>query len=69
VILDQQFIVHLYAPAEGPDAEAAYRANGFYQPADLDKLSSGNSAAHTANALYIASGVLLASAAALTFAF
>lgn len=51
------------------DAEAAYRANGFYQPADLDKLSSGNSAAHTANALYIASGVLLASAAALTFAF
>ncbi len=25
-ILDQQFIVHLYAPAQGPDAEAAYHA-------------------------------------------
>ena len=51
------------------DAEASYHANGFYQPADLDKLSSGNSAAHTANALYIASGVLIVSAAALTFVF
>jgi len=51
------------------DAESSYHANGFYQPADLDKLNSGNSAAHTANALYIASGVLILSAAALTFAF
>ena len=51
------------------DAEASYRANGFYQPADLDKLNSGNSKAHTANALYIASGVLLAAGAVLTFAF
>ena len=51
------------------DAEASYRANGFYQPSDIDKLNSGNSAAHTANALYIASGVLILSAAALTFAF
>jgi len=51
------------------DAEASYRANGFYQPAGLDKLSSGNSAANTANALYIASGVLILSAAAFTFVF
>ena len=50
-------------------AEAAYRTNGAYQPSDLDALRSGNSAAHTANALLIASGVLLAAGAALTFAF
>jgi hypothetical protein len=50
-------------------AEASYRANGAYQPSDLDALRSGNSAAHTANALLIASGVLLAAGAALTFAF
>ena len=50
-------------------AESGYRANGGYQPADLDALRSGNSAAHTANALFIASGILLAAGAALTFAF
>ena len=50
-------------------AESAYRANGSYQPADLDALNSGNSKAHTANALFVASAVLLAGAAALTFAF
>jgi hypothetical protein len=51
-------------------AESSYRANGnAYQPADLDKLRSGNSAGHTANALFIASAVLAATGAALTFAF
>ncbi len=51
-------------------AESAYRANGgAYQPADLDALQSGNSKAHTANALFIASGALLAASAVLTFAF
>ncbi len=52
------------------NAESAYRANGnVWQPGDLDTLHSGNSKAHTANALFIASGVLLAAGAALTFAF
>ena len=52
------------------DAESAYRANGnAYTPAGLDKLRSGNSAGHTANALFIASAVLAAAGAALTFAF
>jgi hypothetical protein len=50
-------------------AESSYRANGAYQPSDLDALHSGNSSARTANALFIASGVLLAAGAALTFAF
>jgi len=51
-------------------AESAYRANGnVWRPGDLDTLHSGNSKAHTANALFIASGVLLAASAALTFAF
>ena len=50
-------------------AESGYRANGAYQPADLDALQSGNSKAHTANALFIASGALLAASAVLTFAF
>jgi len=51
-------------------AESAYRNNGgVYQPGDLNTLQSGNSAAHTANALFIASGVLLAAGAVLTFAF
>jgi hypothetical protein len=51
-------------------AETAYRNNGgAYQPNDLNTLQSGNSAAHTANALFIASGVLLAAGAVLTFAF
>ena len=52
------------------DAESTYRANGnAYTPASLDKLRSGNSAGHTANALFIASGILVAAGAALTFAF
>src|SRR5207253_3243968 len=52
------------------DAESAYRANGnAYTPAGLDKLRSGNSAGHTANALFIASGILVAAGVALTFAF
>jgi hypothetical protein len=51
-------------------AESAYRANGnAWLPADLDTLHSGNSKANTANALFIASGVLIAAGAALTFAF
>ena len=52
------------------DAESAYRANGnAWTPANLDALHSGNSKAQTANVLFIASGVLLATSAALTFAF
>jgi hypothetical protein len=51
-------------------AEDAYHANGgAWNQSDLDKLNSGNSKARTANALFVASGVLLASAAVLTFAF
>lgn len=51
-------------------AESAYRANGgAYRASDLDALSSGNSAAHRANALFVASAVLLAAGATLTFAF
>ena len=51
-------------------AESGYRANGgAYQSADLQALQSGNSKAHAANALFIASGVLLVAGAALTFAF
>jgi hypothetical protein len=51
-------------------AESGYRSNGgAYQQSDLDALNSGNSAAHTANGLFIASGVLLAAGALLTFAF
>jgi hypothetical protein len=60
----------LKSKSEIDSAESAYRANGSaWQPADLDTLRSGNSKAHTANALFIASGVLLAASAALTFAF
>lgn len=51
-------------------AESAFNSNGgAYRPADLTSLESGNSKAHTANALFIASGVLLATAAVFTFAF
>jgi len=50
-------------------AEAAFRTNGGYSASDADVLSSGNSKAHTANALFIASGVLLAAGAIFTFAF
>jgi hypothetical protein len=49
------------------DARAAYNSNGgAYRPADLDGLRSGNSAAHTANILYVASAI--AAAAGLTVA-
>src|SRR5712671_3456897 len=43
-------------------AESGYRANGnVYRPGDLGNLESGNSAARTANILFAAGGVLLAS--------
>jgi hypothetical protein len=52
------------------DAESGYRANGnVYRPRDLSNLDSGNSAARTANLLFAASGVLLASGLVLAFAF
>jgi len=52
------------------DAESSYRSNGnAWTPAGLDTLHSGNSKAQTANVLFIAFGVLLATSAALTFAF
>ena len=51
-------------------AESSFRTNGgAYRSGDLAALNSGNSAAHTANALFIASGVLLAAGALLTWAF
>ena len=51
-------------------AESAFHSNGgAYRAADLDSLSSGNSAAHGANALFVASAVLLAAGATLTLAF
>ncbi|MGZ6125009.1 MAG: hypothetical protein ACXWLR_08610, partial [Myxococcales bacterium] len=60
----------LKSKSEIDSAESAYRANGnAWLPADLDTLHSGNSKAHTANALFIASGILLAAGAAFTFAF
>ncbi len=56
--------------SEIDSAESAYRANGnAWTSADLDALHSGNSKAQAANVLFIASGVLLAAGAALTFAF
>src|SRR6267143_745834 len=51
-------------------AESGYRANGnVYRPGDLGNLESGNSAARTANILFAAGGVLLASGLLLAFAF
>jgi hypothetical protein len=51
-------------------AESNFRSNGgAYRAGDLTTLSSGNSAAHTANALFVASGLLLAAGAVVTFAF
>ena len=51
-------------------AENGYRANGnAYRPADLSNLSSGNSAARSANVLFATAGVLVASGLLLTFAF
>ena len=51
-------------------AQSSFRSNGgAYRPSDLAALSSGNSGAHTANAMFLASGVLLATAAVFSFAF
>lgn len=51
-------------------AETSFRNNGgAYRASDLAALSSGNSGARTANAMFLSSGVLLATAALLTFAF
>jgi len=52
-------------------AESAFRANGTnaFRPGDADRLASGNSKARAANALFIASGVLLAAGAVFTLAF
>ena len=51
-------------------AESSFRTNGgAYRAGDLAALNSGNSAAHSANALFLASGVLLAAGALLTWAF
>lgn len=50
-------------------AEAAYRAHGGYTTPDLSTLSSGNSSARTANALFATSAVLAAAGAVLYFAF
>ena len=60
----------LHGKSQIDQAESNYRANGnVYRPADLSTLQSGNSAARTANVLFVASGVLLASGAVLAFAF
>jgi hypothetical protein len=51
-------------------AETSFQANGgAYRPGDLDSLHSGNSKAHTANALFIAAGVLAGAGLLLTLAF
>jgi len=49
-------------------AESAFNG-GAFRPGDADRLASGNSKARSANALFIASGVLLAAGAIFTFAF
>lgn len=51
-------------------AQAAFRSHGgAFTPAEADALASGNSKAQSANALFIASGVLLAAGALFTLAF
>ena len=51
-------------------AESAFHTNGnVWRAGDLDTLTSGNSAAKSANVLFVASGALLAAGALLTFAF
>lgn len=51
-------------------AESSFRNNGgAYQASDLAALSSGNSSARTANVMFLSSGLLLATAAVLSFAF
>jgi len=60
----------LHSKSQIDQAESGYRANGnVYRPADLSTLQSGNSAAQTANVLFAASGVLLASGLLLSFVF
>ena len=52
------------------DARTAYNSNGgAYRPADLDGLNSGNSAAHTANILYLAGALVAAAGLTLALAF
>lgn len=51
------------------DAESAFHGGAYGSTSDANLLSSGNSKAHTANALFIASDVLLAAGAIVTFAF
>jgi len=52
------------------DAESAFHVNGgAYTPADVQTLNSGNSAAKTANILFVVSGALLATSALVAFAF
>jgi hypothetical protein len=51
-------------------AETSFRNNGgAYSASGLGSLSSGNSSAQTANMMFLTSGVLLATAAILSFAF
>jgi hypothetical protein len=56
-------------------AEAGYRSaqgtqsQGAYRPSDLAALQSGNTAAHRANALFVAAGALAAAGLLLTVAF
>ena len=51
-------------------AEAGFKQNGgAYGAADLNNLNSGNSAAHGANGLFIAAGVLAVAGAALVLVF
>jgi hypothetical protein len=51
-------------------AESGFKANGgAYSASDLNNLNSGNSAAHGANGLFIAAGVLAAAGAALVLVF
>lgn len=52
------------------DAEASFKANGgAYAQRDLPNLQSANSAARTANLLFLLGGVAVAAGAALLFAF
>ncbi|MGZ6142348.1 MAG: hypothetical protein ACXWLM_03365 [Myxococcales bacterium] len=51
-------------------AETAFHANGgAYRAGDLSSLTSGNSAARNANALFVVSGILIAAGAIVSFAF
>jgi hypothetical protein len=51
-------------------AEAGFKQNGgAYSAADLSNLNSGNSAAHGANGLFVAAGILAVAGAALVLVF